>query len=214
MDSAIGEYTVTVRDGQILTLDPGSPTIVAIANNTAVNHTKVSTGGINAVMAHNSTLAGIVDLAVAKWTSESAFLGGGFMIVQGFPGEQYQLPSYSSCTQWTDPLPNMLQDMNTLMFRAGIYVARAFSSSALQQQLDMKPNLNATVTGQQVGSHNVFNTNFYFFLAAAILQLFCISLVLPTYWGWWRLGRSVSFSPFEIAKVSSVLFEPTTTVES
>ena len=39
------------------------------------------------------------------------------------------------------------------------------------------------------------------FLAAALLELICIGLVLPTYVGWWKLGRSVSFSPLEIAKV-------------
>jgi hypothetical protein len=154
-------------------------------------------------MAHNSTLPGIVDLSTAKWSSEGPFLQG-TKIVQGFPGEQYQLPRYSSRTQWTDPLPDMLQDLNTLMFRAGIYVGSASSSFALPEQLHVKSTLNTTVTGHQIGSQTVFRTNFYFFLAAALLELFCICLVLPTYYGCWRLGRSASFSPLEIAKVGPV----------
>lgn len=39
------------------------------------------------------------------------------------------------------------------------------------------------------------------YIAAAIVELVCILLVLPTYWGWWKLGRPVSFSPLELAKV-------------
>jgi hypothetical protein len=35
--------------------------------------------------------------------------------------------------------------------------------------------------------------------AFAVIVMACSSIV-PTYWGWWRLGRPVSMSPLEIAK--------------
>lgn len=75
---------------------------------------------------------------------------------------------------------------------------------------------------------DVVDLMFRFFVAAAVVELLCIALVAPTYWGWWRIGRpvrtlhvtgltygscvivafanllslgQVSFSPLEIAKV-------------
>lgn len=39
--------------------------------------------------------------------------------------------------------------------------------------------------------------------AFGLIALACLA-VLPTYWGWWRLGRAVSLSPLEIAKAFDV----------
>lgn len=33
-----------------------------------------------------------------------------------------------------------------------------------------------------------------------MVEVVCILFVAPTYWGWWKLGRDMSFSPLEIAK--------------
>lgn len=67
----------------------------------------------------------------------------------------------------------------------------------------MDPDLpiHYPTTGYLKGDHNVFQTNYYYFLAAAIVELVCIAFVAPTYWGWWKIGRPVSFSPLEMAKV-------------
>lgn len=56
------------------------------------------------------------------------------------------------------------------------------------------------MAGFQYGDQNVFQTNYWWFTAAAVLEVMCIACILPTYWGWRRLGRPVSFSPLELAK--------------
>lgn len=96
----------------------------------------------------------------------------------------------------------MLRNLNELMFRTGI-AASSLSSSALESSLDPDQVTNATVLGHNYGQQSVFTTNFYYYLGAALLESLCIFLILPTYWGYWRLGRSVSFSPLEIAKVGA-----------
>lgn len=60
---------------------------------------------------------------------------------------------------------------------------------------------HATTTGEVTGVRSVFRTTYAYFAGAVVLELMCICLIAPTYWGWWKLGRSVSFSPLEIAKV-------------
>ena len=50
------------------------------------------------------------------------------------------------------------------------------------------------------GPQEVFKSDFAFFFAAAALELLTIVLVASTFFGYWRLGRQVSFSPLEIAK--------------
>ncbi|USW46959.1 hypothetical protein Slin15195_G002780 [Septoria linicola] len=44
-----------------------------------------------------------------------------------------------------------------------------------------------------------YRTNRPFMWGALASMLFCVFCVLPVYWGYWQLGRSVSLGPFEIA---------------
>jgi hypothetical protein len=61
--------------------------------------------------------------------------------------------------------------------------------------------VNQTITGTVVESVEVFRTDFSFYVAAAAVELCSVLVILTTFWGWWRLGRSASLSPLEIAKV-------------
>ena len=199
--SAVGEYDVTVQNDGI-SFNSNLPTIVSVANNAVVNHT--ITSGIGNSTYHRSTLAAIVDLATVKWASFGALTGTGTHINQGFPAYSYEAGSSGLCAQGTDPLPDMIKDLNELMFRVGEYVGKTSEPSTLRDKLDPTHKFNAMYTGQKKGEPTVFSTNFNFFIAAALLEGFCIAVILPTYYGWWRLGRSVSFSPLEIAKVSTL----------
>ncbi|KAK6439679.1 hypothetical protein LTR95_004121 [Oleoguttula sp. CCFEE 5521] len=44
-----------------------------------------------------------------------------------------------------------------------------------------------------------YNTRFLYVMGAIISTVVCVLSVLPTYWGYWQLGRKVSLGPFEIA---------------
>lgn len=86
----------------------------------------------------------------------------------------------------------------------------ASQNGALQPPFPVQnPNfpVNTTTTGYNYGTRSVFHTDYAFFAGAIIVQAVCIVLIAPTYWGWWRLGRSVSFSPLEIAKVCSEVYD-------
>ena len=107
-------------------------------------------------------------------------------------------PHDLKCVSYTDPSLDMLKNLNRMMFNIG--------AGAAQQQLDestLDPGVkvNTTTTGYRKGRHNVFQTDLRWFAAAAAVEAFCVVLILPTYFGYWRIGRKVSFSPLEIAKV-------------
>lgn len=63
--------------------------------------------------------------------------------------------------------------------------------------------IHTTTVGTVAGNRNISRSDFSFFTAAALVEIMCIILIAPTYWGWWRFGRPFSFSPLEIAKVST-----------
>lgn len=73
--------------------------------------------------------------------------------------------------------------------------------SYLETHMDPGWAVNIITIGTVTGNHNVYHSDFAFFIAAAVVEIACILLIVPTYWGWWRLGRPFSFSPLEIAKV-------------
>ena len=96
----------------------------------------------------------------------------------------------------------MIASMNWLMVYLGKYAAER-DSSYLEERLEPKwaHSVHTTTTGQQVGEQTVYHTDFHYFVAAVLVELICIALVAPTYIGWWKLGRPVSFSPLEFGKV-------------
>lgn len=90
--------------------------------------------------------------------------------------------------------------LNQIMFRIGVHAAHVYNSSYLASLMDPGLEVDTTIMGNITGSQKVFHTKYLYFVGAALVELVCIASILPTYWGWWKFGRTVSFSPIEIAK--------------
>ncbi|KIX07977.1 uncharacterized protein Z518_02631 [Rhinocladiella mackenziei CBS 650.93] len=88
---------------------------------------------------------------------------------------------------FTDPMHDFLQGFRELIFRTS--VATANSSTAVQH-----------VEAQASGNHTVYHTDYLFLGLATLASVAAIVVVLFTFHGFWRLGRSVSMSPIETAK--------------
>lgn len=212
LDSATGEYDVTIKGGVVTLEDAGNPRILAIANNTATNHTSSPE-----LTSHPSTLGSVVLHAYTHWdTVTSTYIGpdgrpemgAGGAYLEGFEKPSAIGKNYSMCPSYVDPREEVLESLNTMMFVAGAVTASPGSSSDLkveEQTVDpplMDPGLpmHYTVTGTVLGDHPVYSTDLRFFAAAALVELVCIAAIMPTFWGWWRIGRPVSFSPLEVAR--------------
>ena len=113
LESAIGEYDVTITDG-VTTLDsPASPRIVALANNSRVDH------GFDAAGFHPSTLGGIVAQAYMRWEGNAKYINISDSIqtitLNGSPSLFLEQQQPTKCKSYRDPTEEYMASMNTLM---------------------------------------------------------------------------------------------------
>ena len=106
-----------------------------------------------------------------------------------------------SCPGYNDPRMDVIQDLNRLMVYVGMVAAAEEESVRLTLKMDPSLTFHTTTDGHIEGQHDVFRAHFEWFAAAAVVEIVCVLLILPTYWRFWTLGRQVSFSPLEMAKV-------------
>lgn len=106
------------------------------------------------------------------------------------------------CASYRDPYDDMIREMNRLMIYLGAGAARE-PASYLAKRLDPGLSTEAEVVGRTMTKTSVYRTRYWPIIIAAATNLVCLVLITPLYWRWWTLGRSVSFSPLEIAKVAS-----------
>ena len=202
-DSAIGEYTISITDGKVTLLDAEHPRIISLSNTTAVDTHTNKNGG------KRSTLAPIVQVAFEKFESLSAFYSvsnATMSEISNGPASpivrEFQKPSIGICPVYSDPRPYVMKDINKIVVWAGSAIASQNGSYKSYLESQTNPNLpmHTQVNGQRTGSHSVFHTDYAWFIAAALVETLCLAFIAPTYWGWWKLGRDMSFSPLEIAK--------------
>ncbi|KAK5174063.1 uncharacterized protein LTR77_001143 [Saxophila tyrrhenica] len=127
---------------------------------------------------------------------------------------------------WSDPRDDAMAILNEMMFRksraaggqysdfldlglttcasrnpgTGVYTAQHYDESWLKSRIDDGWDIHYDITGTPVSEINVFQSNFTYFVGAAVVEILCILAILYTFWGFWNLGHSTSFSPVEIAK--------------
>lgn len=99
--------------------------------------------------------------------------------------------------QTSDPTRDVFNMLNNVYFRAGAISGFANSST-------VSPNVSTPqrqITGYRADlDGTVYLIKMRWFVAAASIQGSAILLTATLYWGWWQLGRHVSFSHIEIAK--------------
>jgi hypothetical protein len=202
-----------VRGDTVTPLNARTPTIVALSNTT---RSKIDWNPQYAW--HPSALAGITSLAAEKWAGIAAWA---FDPTTGYDGpilysfgamngvyknsNDYNVSiNATECVSYLNPREDVIEDMNKLLFYVG-YITGTRAAEPLKarfiSQLDPGLEINPTVTGHIYGHRNLYKTNLRWLAAAAGVEVLCMALVLPTFIVWWRLGRPVSFSPIEIAKV-------------
>nr|OQO16433.1 hypothetical protein B0A51_16617 [Rachicladosporium sp. CCFEE 5018] len=86
---------------------------------------------------------------------------------------------------------SVVQQINEIMFT----LASDLSQYDPNNQLDAVTNHTAIVYRDSIH----YSTNIYYMIGAMISTFICVLCVLPSYWGFWQLGRKVALSPFEIA---------------
>lgn len=111
---------------------------------------------------------------------------------------------------WTDPLDDIIAMANELGLRTAISLSDYdgdYTQPTDAQPYITYPNLtlvNRTIS-QDITASTTYSGNFYhtskgwLVSGVAIMLLNCV-LIMPTFWGWWRLERLFTMNPLETAK--------------
>jgi hypothetical protein len=90
-----------------------------------------------------------------------------------------------------DPTVWIIDQINMLMLRASL--------SASVQGTPAHAAIQSDLSGIQIVDTVRFKSDYAFMGAALGLMFICILAVIPTYYGYWELGRKVTLGPMEIA---------------
>ncbi|KAJ9661889.1 hypothetical protein H2198_001641 [Neophaeococcomyces mojaviensis] len=92
---------------------------------------------------------------------------------------------------WRDPMEDMINSMREIAFRTSLQIAADNTSY---------PNASQIVPFIGETPKTVYTTNYNYMAGAVLVSFLGVIFVIPTFHGFWELGRPVSFSPLEIAK--------------
>lgn len=200
LEAGVGEYDVVVEKDKILMDSVGEPKLIALANNTRAMQNSTTSQYLP------STLGGIVDMMSARWETSVAYWRKDegdppkALSMANVATEQYQKEGDQTCPSYRDPRDDVMNSLNKLMVYFGYFAGQNVLKDPNHGRMDPGLPVQTVTTGYPSGHEDVYHTDYWFFFGAAVLELICVALVAPTYWGWWNIGRPISFSPLEIAK--------------
>lgn len=142
-----------------------------------------------------TSLGGFQFAADSLFASTANFEFGGAVSslrLTGSTANQYMFgdnPSGMDAAAFNDPTDDMINAIRELAFRTSLRAADD-NATLLQSGVPFVGSL----------THPIYVTDFRYMVGAALLGLLGILAICPTFYGWWKLGREVSWSPLEIAK--------------
>jgi hypothetical protein len=136
-----------------------------------------------------------ISIIVSSLYSSTAYMSftgatGYAVTCDGLPATQYLTMSgpVPSCNDtWSNPMDDIIELTRNIGFRASLQYAK-FNTTDKQ-----------TVDYDSGTTTLVYKIDYSKMWIAVLVSLIGIFSVLPTFWGWWELGRDVSLNPLEIA---------------
>lgn len=80
------------------------------------------------------------------------------------------------------------------------WINRHKGNMSMVEAADAIFGLSQVVNATQTSVVTVYKSQYHYFAAALIPMLVTTTSILPTFYGWWQLGRPMTLSPIEIAK--------------
>jgi hypothetical protein len=94
-------------------------------------------------------------------------------------------------------IPGVLESINEIMFT--LVADFSLDSPVTVNGNQMNSTIGSAYDSTQYSFSIHYHTNFTFMAGALVSTFICVLFVLPTYWGFWQLGRKLALSPLEIA---------------
>jgi hypothetical protein len=190
--------TATVKYGAVIDGNQSSislPTTSTIYDDEVISLYNTT---VDSISGGNTTIGGLYLALSNRFDSSSNMRWTGAigysLYTTGSTATQFVVPATNANASYdaecglafTDPTANLLANARELMFRTAVAAA---NSSNVQDVLALE---EATIA--------VYESHYLYLALASIFTLLAIVLVIPTFSGYWNLGRQVSMSPIEIAK--------------
>lgn len=179
----------------------GNASTISLPTNSSIYDDEIeSTYTVSETYAQGSSYTTYGGLALAlanrfnSWAN-MRFAGaiGYDLTTSGATSNQFVQPNTTGGTEsltcglaFTDPTNNLITNARELMFRAAIAAA---NSSSIR-----------SVPAQQHAVIAVYQSHYVYLGLASLFTTLAIILVIPTFIGYWQLGRKASLNPIETAK--------------
>ena len=203
LTEAVVDYPVVLHNS---TVSLNNPTVnlhvVSMGNSTPD-----VTGGY--LPGGNITLGGFALAGTDLFASNTSvrFVGAAGMwevnMLNTFASQYILTPKYSDNCQfdWRDPTDDILNALHEIMFRTALKAASEADSVFVQNaQGDRTFATKQSVHATQTRVQNVFLSHYGYLSAALAVMTLGVLSVVPTFQGWWKLGRPMTLSPLEMAK--------------
>ena len=192
-------------------LYPGSynSTLKQIEGYKVLNYTNIyEDGTLNGGTHLGGIVAGLEMYLTGSATLELDDTAAGFTLRQVDHANAYLNNSVQSggCGYtYVDPLegfprfgiPGVLESINEIMFT--LVADFSLNAPGSAHGILAHNNVGSAYDSTQYSFSIHYRTNFTFMAGALISTFVCVLFVLPTYWGFWQLGRKLALSPLEIA---------------
>ncbi|KAE8316633.1 hypothetical protein BDV41DRAFT_585206 [Aspergillus transmontanensis] len=102
---------------------------------------------------------------------------------------------------WKDPTPQVVAELQNLMFRTALSVPNNSNRPLrLLQHGEKVIQQNQTVDVVNLQDVSVFQAHYGYVAAGAAVMGVCLVVVASTFYEWWKIGRPITMSPIEITK--------------
>ncbi|PVH71775.1 hypothetical protein DL98DRAFT_539778 [Cadophora sp. DSE1049] len=101
--------------------------------------------------------------------------------------EEFVNIGQTCAVQFSDPTPDIIRALNEITFRIGLSATNASTPIADYTVLQTKPV-------------NRYKATAAYWASSLAITLLSIAMIIPSFYGWWQLGRKVSLNPIEMAE--------------
>ncbi|KAH9213307.1 hypothetical protein DL95DRAFT_506852 [Leptodontidium sp. 2 PMI_412] len=101
--------------------------------------------------------------------------------------EEFVNIGQTCAVQFSNPTPDIIRALNEITLRIGLGATNRTTPVATYTVLQTKPV-------------NRYKATAAYWASSLTITLLSIAMIIPSFYGWWRLGRKVSLNPIEMAE--------------
>ncbi|KAK2800690.1 hypothetical protein FQN50_008000 [Emmonsiellopsis sp. PD_5] len=195
LQPAVVEYSFRIDNG-VLSLQDDKPEDLPVYSLTDINvdpnNEFLDYPGI--AVSANGMFRSRVRTVSNRLSGKLGFSFSGSTAYNYFRSKEFNSSTYCFFT-FDDPADDMKRNIHELMFRTAL---AAVSAPGNEKN---RAKMNKTIVVEQTNKELVFQARYEYLGGALVVMLAALLAVSMTYYGWWQLGRKMSMSPIEMARV-------------